>query len=70
MASVAGLTPSTQYDADIIMTRPTSSQVSLVFGARATAVDSIELTLLGDPSRLRTITSTDPTIRIMSQPDI
>lgn len=68
MASVAGVT-APQYAADIVMTRQDGSIV-LTFGKQAQVVDTIDLTLLGDPTRLHTITAASPDIRIESQPEM
>jgi hypothetical protein len=69
MASVANVTSSTRYDADIVMTRATE-HIILTLGTRASSVDRINLTLLGDPTRLRGIATTDADIAISSQPDM
>jgi hypothetical protein len=68
MASVAGVT-TPQYSADIVMTRQDGSIV-LTLGKQAQAVDTVDLTLLGDPSHLHGITSPNTDIRIESQPDM
>ena len=69
MASVALVSDVPSYDADIVMTRQNDSIV-LTFGKRAQAVDTIDLTLLGDPSRLHSITSINPDFRIVSQSEM
>ena len=69
MASVAGVTETPQYDADLVMTRENSSLI-VTFGTRAQAVDTVDLTLLGDPNRLHSITSTHPDVRIVGQSDM
>jgi hypothetical protein len=57
------------YDADIVMTRQSNSIV-FILGKSAQAVDTIDLTLLGDPSRLHAITSPNTDIRITGQSDM
>jgi hypothetical protein len=69
MASVAGVTEVPRYDADLVMTRENSSLI-VTFGTRAQAVDTVDLTLLGDPSRLHSITSINPDVRIVSQSEM
>ena len=72
MASVANVSSEVgtqHYDADLVMTREDSSLI-VTFGTRAQAVDTINLTLLGDPSRLHTITSINPDVRIVGQSDM
>ncbi len=69
MASVAGVTEMPLYDADLIMTRENNSLI-FTFGTRAQAVDTVDFTLLGDPSRLHAITSNNPGVRITGQSDI
>lgn len=68
MASVAGVT-TPEYAAEIMMTRQDGSIV-LTLGKSAQAVDTIDLTLLGDPSHLHAITSPSTDIRIVRQSDM
>jgi hypothetical protein len=69
MASVAGVTEAPHYDADLVMTRQ-SGDISITLGTRAQAVDTVTLTLLGDPSRLHSITAASPDIRIVGQSEM
>jgi hypothetical protein len=52
-------------EADLIVEKK-ANQVSLIFGAKAEKVDRIELTLLSDPTRLRSLSSTNPDVSIVS----
>ncbi len=69
MASVAGVTEIPRYDADLVMTRENSSLI-ITFGTRAQAVDTVDLTLLGDPTRLHTITASSPDIHVTGQSEM
>ncbi len=69
MASIANVTDTPHYDADLIMTRQENA-LTFIFGTRADKVDTVDLTLLGDPSRLHTITSINPDVRIVGQSDM
>ena len=69
MASVSNVVEAPKLEADIIMSHE-SNMLSIVFGTKAEKVDQIEFTLLGDPSRLRSLVSTSANIQISSQPDM
>jgi len=66
MASVASVaTPEVpRLEADLILSR-SGNVLSFVFGAKAEKVDRIEFTLLSDPSRFHSLTTTNPDIQIM-----
>ena len=59
----AGSTEKVDYTADLIVERSGSS-IALRLGKDAYDVDSLSLTLLGDPERFIGLTSMDPTIRV------
>lgn len=65
MASVANLTPSVQYNADIIL-QGSGSSYSLIFGSDAKKVDSISFTLLSDPEHLRSVSSPNSNLVLSS----
>ncbi|MBC7498483.1 hypothetical protein H7170_02455 [Candidatus Gracilibacteria bacterium] len=66
MASVVNVSNVPHYDADIMMTRQ-DDNITFTLGTRAQTVDMIDLTLLGDPSRLHSVTTVSPDIRIIGQ---
>ena len=43
------------------------STLTLTFGTRAERVDTVDLTLLGDPTRLHSLSATSPDIRVTGQ---
>ncbi len=63
------MTDTPHYDADIVMIRQ-DGNIVLTLGKSAQAVDRLDLTLLGDPSHLHTITSTNTDIHIAGQSDM
>lgn len=65
MASVAQLTPSTQYDADVILSWSWNT-FTLTFGSDAARVDSIHFVLFWDPERIRSITPQTPQVSLVS----
>jgi hypothetical protein len=65
MASVSSVAETPRMEADLIVEKK-ANQVSLIFGAKAEKVDRIELTLLSDPTRLRSLSSTNPDVSIVS----
>lgn len=69
MASVANVKKGPHYDADIIMNRENTSLI-FTFGSTAYKVDRIDFTLLGDPTRFHSISSTDANIQIIGQADM
>jgi hypothetical protein len=68
MASVANITDTPHYDADFIMNRQ-DSILTFTFGTQAEQVDIVDLTLLGDPTRLHSLSTTSPDIQITGQSD-
>ena len=68
MASVAIVTEAPRSDADIIMVRQQDSLV-FTFGATAKKVDQIKFTLLSDPTRLHSLTSSNSAIQISTEKD-
>ncbi len=64
MASVASVSNTQHYDADLIMTRQ-NNVLSITFGAKATKVDQVNFTLLSDPAKFKSLTSTDATVSII-----
>ena len=46
------------------------SVLTLTFGTRAERVDTIDLTLLGDPTRLHSLTAASPDVHITGQADM
>ncbi len=65
MASVSSVAEAPRMEADLIVEKK-ANQISLVFGAKAEKVDRIQLSLLSDPTRLRSLSSTNPDISIVS----
>jgi hypothetical protein len=43
--------------------------LSFVFGAKAEKVDKIQFTLLSDPTRLRSLVSTNPLVHVTTEKD-
>lgn len=69
MASVASVTEAPRSDADIIMTRQGNSLL-FTFGAKATKVDTIQFSILSDPTRLHAITTNNSLIHINANKEI
>ncbi|MBC7503683.1 hypothetical protein H7169_01830 [Candidatus Gracilibacteria bacterium] len=69
MASVSNISETPHYDADLIMTRE-DSRLDFMIGSRANSVETIDLTLLGDPARLHSLTAMSPDIRVISQTEM
>ncbi len=69
MASVANVSDTPHYDADLIMSRQGTTLI-FTFGSAAQKVDRIDFTLLGDPMRLHSLTATSPDIRITGQTEM
>ncbi|MBX9808785.1 hypothetical protein K2X92_00135 [Candidatus Gracilibacteria bacterium] len=69
MASVENVTETPRLEADIIMKRSGNS-LSLVFGAKGKKIDQIQFTLLGDPTKFRSISNSNPDITILDQKDM
>ncbi len=69
MASVANVSDTKHYDADLIMSR-SGSILSLTFGTRASKVDQVAFTLLSDPTKFTSLTTTSPSVHIIGQPEM
>lgn len=65
MASVANLTPSVEYSADIVMSHSGES-LSMVFGSEAKHVENISFTLVTNPEKVQNISSTDSRVALSS----
>lgn len=63
MASVANLTPSVQYQADIVASH-SGGVISFVFGSEAKKVESISFTLVGNPESLQSISTDNPQLTL------
>ncbi len=63
MASVANLTPSTIYEADIIATN-SGWVVLLIFGSEAKKVENISFTLVANPEQIKSLTTDSPAITL------
>lgn len=61
----AGSTEKVEYSADLIAERQGNS-LDLRLGKDAYDVDTLTLTLLGDPERLLSVTSRDPSVTVIS----
>jgi hypothetical protein len=70
MASVANISDAPHYEADLIMSRSSNGMISLMFGTPAKAVDRVEVSILGDPSRLHSVATQDPDIQITGQSEM
>ena len=57
------------YDADLVMTRENTTLI-FTFGSTAQKVDRIDFTLLGDPARFHSVSSTDTGIEIVGQAEM
>ena len=66
MASVANVSNTQHYDADLIMVRH-DNVLSITFGAKASHVDQVDFTLLSDPTRCKSLTSTNPDVHITGE---
>jgi hypothetical protein len=66
MASVANVSNTQHYDADLIMTRHEGA-LSITFGAKATKVDQVEFTLLSDPTKFKSLTSSNSAVHITGE---
>lgn len=69
MASVANVSDTPHYDADLIMSRQGTTLI-FTFGSAAQKVDRIDFTLLGDPARFHSVSSTDTNIEIVGQAEM
>lgn len=69
MASVASVTEAPRLEADLIMKRDGGNLI-FTFGANAKKVDRIEFTLLSDPAKFKSLTSSDTAIKITGQQEI
>ena len=65
-ASVASIAEVPRMEADLIIQKNTINNISLVFGAKAEKVDHIQFSILSDPTRLRSLSSNNPDIIIIS----
>lgn len=65
MASVANLTSSPKYEADLILER-SGNTAKLVFGATATKVDNLSFTILTDPVHVRSLKTDSKDVTLSS----
>lgn len=68
-ANVTNVSRGQQYDADLIVTR-NGKTLEVVLGANADGVDSVDFTLLSDPTRLQDIASTAPSVIVTAQKEL
>ncbi len=69
MASVANVSEVPHFDADLILQRDWSN-ISLIFGANAKKVDKIDFTILSDPTRFRSLKSTNIAVHIIGDAEM
>ena len=62
MASVAQISQSPQYDADVVLQR-SGNIVKIVFGATAEHVDRISFHLMSDPTLVHTLMASGSTVQ-------
>lgn len=69
MASVASVTEAPRLEADLILKRD-GGNLTFIFGANAKKVDHIDFTLLSDPAKFKSLTSSESTVTITGQQEI
>lgn len=66
MASVANITELPPLDANLVLKKQ-GNVLSVIFGAKASKVDRIDLNLLSDPTRIHSLESSHKAVTILGK---
>ncbi len=64
MASVSSVANQKTYDADLILETSTAGNIDIVIGSEIRAPESLTFTLVSDPEKFTSLTTTDPRAEI------